>query len=288
MPWSIRRAAVSNLFDIETGKTTWTIVKAGPLMKNRIQKALSAQKTSLPKISGSVSGALAASLEIHLLLCNWARENWREYINYLEEELQQRTRDVLSKSVDGAPDPLDNSFTMEAAASSPPLQSGMKSTFSQRSPSTNGIRMLSWQSRQSTAGPTHSDRPTKQAGYSAAAISHWSSQRPFSLEDLKHIHFLAEQADEALLVIKSNERIILELQGHYRTILVPELCPNDLKARCSTEYRRFNDRIDAIVNDLRVHQYRLITLQSLFSSKKAQVGEWYQFLKLLMLLTNFS
>ncbi|KAF2237775.1 hypothetical protein EV356DRAFT_573795 [Viridothelium virens] len=278
VPWSIRRAAVSNIFDIETGKTTWTIVKAGPLMKNRISKALSAKKTPPLEAFDSVPGALAASLEIHLLLCQWAGENWREYINYLEDELQKRTRDVLSQSVEGAPDPLQDNDIMETAeVNSPPWQSGMKRTFSQRSSATNGIRMLSWQSRQSTTEPAHSTRPIKKAGYSTAAISHWSQRRPFSLEDLKHIHFLAEQADEALLVIKSNEKIISELQGHYRTILGPELFQNDLKTQCSTEYRRFNDRMDAIIDDLRVHQYRLVTLQSLFNSKKAQLNGMLDF-----------
>ncbi|KAL9066100.1 MAG: hypothetical protein Q9157_007250 [Trypethelium eluteriae] len=278
VPWSIRRAAVSNIFDIETGKTTWTIVKAGPLMKNRISKALSAKKTPPLEAFDSVPGALAASLEIHLLLCQWAGENWREYINYLEDELQKRTRDVLSQSVEGAPDPLQDNDIMETAeVNSPPWQSGMKRTFSQRSSATSGIRMLSWQSRQSTTEPAHSTRPIKKAGYSTAAISHWSQRRPFSLEDLKHIHFLAEQADEALLVIKSNEKIISELQGHYRTILGPELFQNDLKTQCSTEYRRFNDRMDAIIDDLRVHQYRLVTLQSLFNSKKAQLNGMLDF-----------
>ncbi|CAI6340154.1 unnamed protein product [Periconia digitata] len=104
LQWSIRQCAVYHSFDVETGKSLWINVKANKLIKNRIEEA-----TSDPTFdsSGTVqtAAAFSSSLSIHLLLCDWSSENWRWYLNDLEQEFQKLAKDAPYIPIDRLPSP---------------------------------------------------------------------------------------------------------------------------------------------------------------------------------------
>lgn len=102
-PWSIRQSALYHLFDVETGRTNWIIIKGDQLLKKRIKSATGSR--GLPEAScfDTVDRAFASTLAIHVILCEWSGENWRWYINFLEEALQATTRPTLSAMVDPFP-----------------------------------------------------------------------------------------------------------------------------------------------------------------------------------------
>jgi hypothetical protein len=96
LPWSIRQTAVYHDFDLETGQTLWVIVKGNKLIKKRITDSTLVQSaTRIDSRTTAFSGALAS----HSLMCDWAAENWRWYINDLEDKLQALTRDILATPV---------------------------------------------------------------------------------------------------------------------------------------------------------------------------------------------
>jgi len=106
-PWSIRQCAVYHTFDLETGKTFWIFVKANKVIKDRMTEALerSNRMTRSSKPPGQLGylpsyDDFSLSLEAHLLLCNWSGENWRWYINDLEDQLQATTRGALALQVE--------------------------------------------------------------------------------------------------------------------------------------------------------------------------------------------
>ena len=76
--------------------------------------------------------AFATSLETHLLLCNWSGENWRWYINDLEDQLQTLTRGVLAFQVEKTPTPLSSPLLPNIM--SPCLNAGPFHNVSQMSP----------------------------------------------------------------------------------------------------------------------------------------------------------
>ena len=90
-PWSIRQTALHHSFDIETGRTTWIIIKGNQLIKTRVLEATSTTARQGIGVLDSPSGAFASSLSLHLLICGWSNEDWRWYINYLEEEVENTT-----------------------------------------------------------------------------------------------------------------------------------------------------------------------------------------------------
>lgn len=102
LPWSVRQSAVYHSFDLNTGQSLWVNVKGNKLIKNRITEA--SETPSLCRVQ-SRSEAFSASLATHLLFCDWSAENWRWYINDLENELQALTRNALATQVDKVPTP---------------------------------------------------------------------------------------------------------------------------------------------------------------------------------------
>ncbi|KAH7063886.1 hypothetical protein BKA63DRAFT_428591 [Paraphoma chrysanthemicola] len=114
--WSIRQTAVYHEFDFETGRALWIFVKGNQLIKARLKEASSLSSSTN---FGTRIEAFVASLAPHLLMCDWAGENWRWYINDLEDELQKLTRDVLSAQIDRPASPIHSALVAESSAGSP-------------------------------------------------------------------------------------------------------------------------------------------------------------------------
>lgn len=131
LPWSIRQCAVYHTFDVENGRTSWIIVKGNKNIKNRLTEA-SERQTYGGNSLNPRSDAFAASLDTHLLLCNWSGENWRWYINDLEDQLQTLTRGVLAFQVEKTPTPLSSPPLSDVT--SPRLSMGPFRSLSQMSP----------------------------------------------------------------------------------------------------------------------------------------------------------
>ncbi|KAF2444642.1 hypothetical protein P171DRAFT_513703 [Karstenula rhodostoma CBS 690.94] len=95
-PWSVRQLAIYHVFDFESGKSTWITLKGNTVIKKRISRLVETSEFSCRSIADQFSNAL----RIHLLLCDWSVENWRWYINDLENSLRGTTRGALSANVD--------------------------------------------------------------------------------------------------------------------------------------------------------------------------------------------
>jgi hypothetical protein len=104
-PWSIRQCAVYHTFDVENGKMIWIMVKGNKEIQERVTEAANRSTHSDVPLK-SRSDAFAASLETHLLLCNWSGENWRWYINDLEDQLSALAQGLLAYEVERQPSPL--------------------------------------------------------------------------------------------------------------------------------------------------------------------------------------
>ncbi|KAL9077976.1 MAG: hypothetical protein Q9157_003100 [Trypethelium eluteriae] len=90
-PWSIRQTAVYHAFNIQTGRTTWIIVKGNDLIKTRITEQTSLLDPELSEALEAPYATFAASLLSHLLICDWSNEEWRWYTTYLESEMENMT-----------------------------------------------------------------------------------------------------------------------------------------------------------------------------------------------------
>ncbi len=86
--WSIRQAAFHHQFDVITGTTLWIVTKGDLVIKARAQEMTSERGRPEDKAFDTPEKCLKSSLAAHLLYCHWATEDWRWYIQWLEEVIQ--------------------------------------------------------------------------------------------------------------------------------------------------------------------------------------------------------
>ena len=268
-PWSIRQSALYHSFDVETGRTNWIVIKGDQLLKKRIKSATGSR--GLPETCfGTVDRAFASTLAIHIIMSEWSGENWRWYINFLEEALQATTRPTLSAMVGPFPGSMVDEGPSRLAQYA---NSNREITLSDpvlRRPPTQAYHLK--------RRPTSDCRTLSDVGAASQELDYETLQRhvtissqDFSFSDLQRIHFIQEKVDETLLVLKINVDVLAELRQHYRSIFESDGWPCELILKCKGDIPRFEKRIISVENDLRMQQSRSETLLRLLADRKSLV-----------------
>ena len=89
--WSIRQAAVHHQFDVVEGTTLWIVTKGDQELKQRIERMTGPDGRPEDRNFTTLDDCFKSSLAVHLLLCHWSTEDWRWYIQALE--------DIIDRSV---------------------------------------------------------------------------------------------------------------------------------------------------------------------------------------------
>jgi hypothetical protein len=162
LPWSIRQSALYQTLDYQTGHVLCIVVKGNRLIKSRITEA-SKRKPWLA--TTSLSEAFSTTLRTHLLMCDWSGENWRWYINDLEDRLQVLTRGVLAIQVDTHASPVLPAVSSDAFFVSPRSRTGtmppLSPSATDRFPSSPRVasNQFSMRSQSNTFSPRHFAQP---------------------------------------------------------------------------------------------------------------------------------
>lgn len=272
-PWSIRGAATHHTFDFDTGRTSWLIVKGekGASMKDRILAETGSQNGNMLNKFDNRDQAFSSTMSTHLLLCNWSVENWRWYVNHLEQEVQAITRKTLSVTVarpQTGPKP-ERVFTRmpTGVLVSPKKTSTSKSLTSKKQPSIPLAKMTPSPPTHGPPGPP----PPLSTFPQHKNPDPYNSDSEFSFEDLRRIEYIEERANEALLVNTLNSSVLSALVQHYTSVMGSASCPNGLKTKCEPDFRRFVDRISDISAEIQTQKARLDTLLRLLGDRKALV-----------------
>lgn len=91
--WSIRQAAFHHQFDVDEGTTLWISTK-GRLedLKERVQDLTGKDGRLEDRSYGTPEECFKSSLSVHLMYCHWSAEEWRWYIRWLEDVINQETQ----------------------------------------------------------------------------------------------------------------------------------------------------------------------------------------------------
>ena len=274
-PWSVRQSALYHSFDVETGRANWIIIKGDQLLKKRIMSATGSRV--VPKTSNfdTVDRAFASTLAIHVLICEWSRENWRWYINFLEETLQSISRPTLSAMVD--------TFSSSIADETPPLLALCTKSKTEISPRTPVLQRPPAQSYCLNDRPIPHCKTLSVDDLASPSPEYERLQQPvttgghqdFSFSDFQKIQFIQEKTNDALLVIKVNIDVLTELRQHYLSICESDGWPRGLKLKCERDVLRFEKRVVAVEKDLRMQQSRSETLLRLLGDRKSLVCDMH-------------
>lgn len=267
-PWTIRQTAIYHSFDLGTGRSFWTMVKGKRSIRERITNAVRSKQCSELTSFCTVQNALTASLATHLILCEWARENWARYISFLERQFQQKTRHAIEEPVVGHTKRFTTFDLGPRSNTMPPI--ARRSTLS-----VPGKGQFQRIKRAMTSKPFDTFRTPidlldldQATGVSSMMDN---DENGFSFSDLQHIQHIEEKSNESLLVIRSNVSIMSELREYYSSTYQAEGFPADLKEGARMATARFMIRVGSIINDLQLQQSRLETLLRLLSDRKSMV-----------------
>lgn len=87
--YSIRQAAVHHQFDIKEGKAFWIFAQGHWDLFDRLN-AISGPDWRERSLSfGCLAECFGSTLTVHKLACEWACQNWRKYIVYLEVNIKK-------------------------------------------------------------------------------------------------------------------------------------------------------------------------------------------------------
>lgn len=98
-PWALRPTVTYHAFDVESERSVWLIIKANALLKHRVRADCRENGLYRSPADGDASNSFESTLRTHLVICAWAGQNWRWYINFMEEKAQWLTRGTLTESL---------------------------------------------------------------------------------------------------------------------------------------------------------------------------------------------
>lgn len=87
--WSIRQAVIYHKFDVEYGTTLWILTKGGLDLLERYEELTGSKGRPEDKAFQGPESCFRSSLAVHLLFSYWSTEDWRWYIRWLEDVLDQ-------------------------------------------------------------------------------------------------------------------------------------------------------------------------------------------------------
>lgn len=83
--WTVRQAAIHHQFDVVYGTAVWIVTKG---RQDLLQKFDHFTKGSPGRCFDTPQSCLRTSLETHRMFCHWAAEDWRQYVDWLEDGLE--------------------------------------------------------------------------------------------------------------------------------------------------------------------------------------------------------
>lgn len=292
-PWSTRHCAVHHSFDAENIRSTWLIIKGDNLIEERIKLATSEKEASMGKPAfETIEQAFGAALNTHLILCDWSAENWRWYIKFLEERFEKLTGESITMNAGVLVSSANDFDTKKLRRSDTP--NTVQTQNSRRIfsfPASVRAQTQTFENRPMT--PTERDLPLRilknPSGKKQPMPPGWKGDDPatpdspsvkrdkygqqiFSFEDLQDVQHLKEKANEAVLVLRLNLNVIMQLKQHYVSITKCKELPDKISGNCKWEMISFERRIDGITKNLELQILRVESLLCSLTDRKTLVG----------------
>lgn len=296
--WSIRHCAIHHSFDLKDVRTSWIIVKGNQLMKRRIESATSDQGPQEPSDYKSMSGAFKTSLETHLVFCDWSAENWRWYINSLEDKFQRMTRTFSAPvHVPFLPTAATDQFQLKPRIMTQRTGTSKFSMFSRTPTHMTEKGSLKPTIKHRPSGPRTYENPDTgvsqplppdededddeddnepESPLAPNDVKVEDENRDFSFGKLRKLHHIAEKANEAVLVLNQNIIVLAQLRQYYRSLSMRKDFPKDLAESCKDAVDDFELRTNGLENDMQMQILRLETLLRLLEDRKTLVKQMMQ------------
>lgn len=287
-PWSIRHCAVHHTFDVVNIRSTWIMIKGDRKIEQRIRSVTGGKGPAEFSSFESIKCAFNASLLTHIVLCDWSAENWRRYINFLEQTFHNLTDEAKIVNAD-LPNVFNDTDVVRGLRRNDTLETmtpqkrgfSLKSFKSQDINSINSTKptqLLNTSSHIYTnaSGKTQPLPPgtgvdTPESPKTAQVCYDEFGQQQFSFRDLQKVSEIEESVNECVLVLRLNINVVAQLKDLYASIMKDDDLPEEIRNDCNKPATRFEGRMDSVVQDLHLQILRAEGLLRLLADRKALV-----------------
>ncbi|CAN8104214.1 unnamed protein product [Discula destructiva] len=97
-----RQVAMYHSFDVQNGRSLWIVLKGNSLIARRFLASAGTHRHLKAKAINSPETSFIAALHIHLMMMDWCVEDWADYIDHLENLLENMSSDARMAHVDEA------------------------------------------------------------------------------------------------------------------------------------------------------------------------------------------
>lgn len=93
--WSPRQAVFHHQFDAGHGTSLWIMTSARDEIQKRIGELIGGNGDEQDRSFDTPARSFVSSLAVYSVLAQWASEDWRGYIRWLEQVLEEKVRMML-------------------------------------------------------------------------------------------------------------------------------------------------------------------------------------------------
>jgi hypothetical protein len=300
-PWPLRHASIYHSLDLETGRAVYILLKGNSELAKRIKDATDMNRHLRPDSPRTPERSFVASLQIHLIMLEWAVEYWDEYIDSMEDTLRTRSVDAKVAPVEGVASPvrLAESFQRRGSGFS---RRGTIRTLSRGLSSTsrgNGQDDLLEDAPSEPPTPRQPPTPTRMSsrtlsGFLRRATGGLESPVPektpvvperdalmeklteleerFSFNELQRLGLVGDEIDRSLMALDQNQDVVAQVQEQYQTVIASHAFTTLLDGdQCKAELAVFFRRVRTVLRDLAAHRRRLLDLSRTVENDKNMV-----------------
>lgn len=260
--WSIRHTVIYHRLDFSTGSCTWLIVKGNDEVNRRIRATL--QSTTLA--SQHPRDALCEAALINEELACWSVENWRWYLDSLDEVLDEISRSCLDHDVVGIP------FASKTKTETPAVVS-----WKDKSPFVKNAVKWGEKLRQSMS-PTSATLPQPSIPPATVILMKPPPPEPepptFTFEQLQNTINIEEEINSALLALEGNLRVLTAIRTHYADMPKNGKIPTAFgtPAQIQNRLSNFLGKLEEFERDMSMHRARCQSLLRLVEERKQLVS----------------
>lgn len=297
-PWSIRHCAIHHTFDVENIRSTWMVVKGNRLIERRIKSATGGRGPAEYSSYGTIEEAFAASLCTHLIMFDWSAENWRWYINYLEDEFQKMTTGAVATDADVpmSPKETEDILAFGSRTTTQKVNTSRKSrAFSFRSmtqkvepmpsvaeiqgqpPPNFLINARSGKKQPLPPGITTKSLEVRQPEVQQARAVQYDvyGQPMFGFRHLQDIQNVEDSANDTVLVLKLDRGVCKQISEFYHSLFANKELPSNITSNCEGDLFRFQRELIFIESQLEEQILRVEGLLRLIASRTRLVSPSY-------------
>ena len=285
-PWSIDHYATQHVFDVRNVRSTWVVVKGSRILERRITSATSGHAPTEFSSYETVGKALSAALSTHLIMIDCSAENWRWYINFLEDRFQEISEGALitDSDIPMSPKEIEDLFalgprtnTQNTTPTRRPRVSSLRSAVQTANAMPSIAELVPPQQFRITKSgkkqplPPGMSTASPEVPGSSGVQQDIYGQPKFRFRNLQDIQHFEESANDARLVLKLNMSICKQIADFYRSLFDNEELPRTVLDECQESMLRFERRVKGVMSHMESQILRVEGLLRLIADRKTLV-----------------